>query len=72
MNTNCRLGFVYYCKSAPPKRGKLPGSCIRLKVYPERQYVAEIDAMAYGEIETFRQLEPWEIVRYGLIAAPVE
>lgn len=66
------LGFIYYCKSAPPKMGKLPGSMIRFKPYPERQYVAAIDAMAYGEVETFRQLEPWEIVRYGLIAAPVE
>lgn len=67
-----RPGFIYYCKSAPPKMGKLPGGMIRFKAYPERQYVAEIDAMAYGEVETFRQLEPWEIVRYGLIAAPVE
>lgn len=65
-------GFIYYCKSAPPKMGKLPGSMIRFKTYPERQYVAEIDAMAYGEMETYRQLEPWEVVRYGLIAAPVE
>lgn len=67
-----RPGFIYYCKSAPPKMGKLPGSMIRFKAYPERQYVAEIDAMAYGEVETLRQLEPWEVVRYGLIAAPVE
>ena len=69
---NDKPGFVYYCKSAPPRRDKLPGSCVRSRAYPERQYVAKIDAMAYGEVETFRQLEPWEIVRYGLIAAPVE
>ena len=66
------IGVIYYCKSAPPKRGKLPGSCIRSHAYGERMYVAEIDEMAYGEIECFRPLDPWEIVRYGLIAAPVE
>ena len=71
-----KQGFVYYFKSAP--RGMyglpeiLPSCWKRVKPYPERQYVAKIDAMAYGEMETFRQLEPWEIVRYGLIAAPVE
>lgn len=69
-------GFIYYYKSA--QRGMyglpeiLPRDWKRVKLYPERQYVAEIDATAYGEMETYRQLEPWEIVRYGLIAAPVE
>lgn len=73
---NDKPGFVYYYKSAP--RGmyglpeKLPRDWKRVKPYPERQYVPEIDEMAYGEVETFRQLDPWEIVRYGLIAAPVE
>lgn len=41
-------------------------------IYGERQYIPEIDRMAYGWATYTRRLMPWEIARAGLISQPRE
>lgn len=67
------LRFTYYTRSRPPAPGAVPGSgLVYAEQYTERQYVPEIDAMAWGVCVYQRQLAPWEVMRYELISAPID
>lgn len=66
-------GFVYYCKKAPPAEDTLPAKGLKkFRPYTERMYEADVDCMVWGNAVYSRRLEPWEIMRYGLISAPIE
>lgn len=65
--------FVYYTRNRPPAPGAIPGGgLVYAEQYPERQYVFEIDGMAWGVCVYNRQLAPWEVMRYELISQPIE
>lgn len=65
--------YKYYCKSKAPSEETLPAAGLRRFVpYSERMYERCVDAMVYGYAVYDRVLEPWEIVRWGLISKPVE
>lgn len=63
---------TYYCRR-PICPGMRPSEgLIAEEEYPERRYVFEIDAMAWGKVVYSRPLAPWEITRYGLISEPID
>ena len=63
--------YAYYCLKRPPSSGSLPGKgLIHASVFEERQYIFEIDQMAYGTALYNRRLAPWEIVHYDLASEP--
>lgn len=64
----------YYCTTHPPRMEDLPPCVALYKVedFYGRRYVPEIDRMALGFADFFRELTPSEIAAYGLIREPRE
>lgn len=64
---------VYWCRSRKPDADTLPANgLVRFERYAFRQYEPSVDAMVCGYAVYDRVLEPWEIVRFGLISEPIE
>ena len=66
--------YRYYCKTRPPMIGGIPqgGILIDAAMFDERQYVPEIDGMAWGWVEYDHPLTAAEIADYELTSAPRE
>ena len=65
-----RVVFKYYITRYG---AQLPNTGLTVTgIYGERQYIPEIDRMAYGWVTYTRRLMPWEIARAGLILQPRE
>ena len=65
--------YRYYCRMRPPAPGAVPFELGALcKVFDERQYVPEIDCMAWGWVEYDHPLSPKEVADYELLSAPRE
>lgn len=66
------MNHRYYCIMRPPVPGAIPMGAVDVCWFGERQYVPEIDRMAWGWAEYAEPL-PWDAVSdYELISAPVE
>ena len=62
---------MYFCRKSRPERGALPEDGLLTYIaHDARQYIPLIDDVAWGLAFYSRELAPWEIARYGLIAAP--
>lgn len=66
--------YRYYCRTRPPMIGGLPHASILLdcEAFEERQYIPEIDCMAWGWIEYDHPLNATDIADYELISVPRE
>ena len=62
--------FRYYCSMRPPGPGAIPRGAALTNAYETRQYIPEIDRMAWGWVEYTRELTPAEIADYELIMHP--
>ena len=66
--------YRYYCIMLPVTPGTVqrPSGMWHYKHFTERQYVPEIDRMAWGWVDYAEPLTQMEISDYELIAEPVE
>ena len=64
--------YRYYCIMRPPAPGAIPRGAALTNAYEERQYIPEIDRMAWGWVEYMNPLTPAEIADYELMAEPNE
>lgn len=62
--------FRYYCIMRPPAPGAIPKGALRAKSYSDRNYIPEIDRMAWGYVEYDEALTCDDIRNFELIAAP--
>lgn len=62
--------FRYYCIMRPPAPGAIPKGALRAKSYSDRNYIPEIDRMAWGYVEYDEALTCDDIHNFELIAAP--
>lgn len=73
--TECVEGMkrrhVYFCRKQPPGAGTIPEKgMLGFIAHESRRYIPLIDDVAWGLAIYDRILDPWEIVRFGLISAP--
>lgn len=66
--------YRYYCIMRPPMIGAIPYGALllRARAFEERQYVPEIDRMAWGWLEFDKELTPAEVAEYELVMHPRE
>lgn len=62
----------YYCIMRPPAPGAIPPGAHNIVSFDERQYVPEIERMAWGYAEYRMELTYSEIHAYELISAPCD
>lgn len=66
--------YCYYCIARPVSPGAVPrmSKIVAFDHFIQRQYVPEIDRMAWGWVAYSEPLTPAEISNYELISAPRE
>lgn len=62
----------YYCTMRPPTPGAIPAGAVEVCSFDDRQYIPEVDRMAWGWAEYTEPL-PYAVVHdYELTRGPVE
>ena len=65
--------YVYYCTQRPPTLGAVPTfGLLYVESFPDRQYVPEIDRMAWGRVVYRQELTPADVGTWELVMKPRE
>lgn len=65
--------YVYYCTQRPPTLGAVPTfGLMYVESFPDRQYVPEIDRMAWGRVTYRQELTPAEVAAWEFVMKPRE